>query len=79
MHDAGIARRIAARYREKGAGAQPLECRLAVEFEADLQVPREFVQKPTIAARVERIGRQRRQPSGQIVAGGRRQREIELG
>ncbi len=66
------------RHREKRARAQPLEVRLAVEFEAELQSLRKLLQQAAIAARIERVWRQRRQPAGEIVAGGGGERQVEI-
>ncbi len=56
-----------------------LSCVSPWNLKAQLQAPRELLQQPAIGARVERAGRQRGQPAREIVAGGGRQRQIELG
>ena len=77
--DPGIARAVAARYREKCARAQAPEGGLAVKLEPQLETACEFLQQAAVAACVEGVGRQCREPTRQIVSGGGRERYIKIG
>jgi hypothetical protein len=78
-HDSRIARGIGARDGQERSRTQALEVGLAVEFKAQAQAPGNLLQVAAVGARIEGIGRQRREPSGEVVAGGSRERDIQVG
>ena len=71
--------RVALRHGEKGAGAESLQVRLAIELEAKLQAVREFLHESAIASRIERVRRQCREPARKIVARGACERDVKIG
>jgi len=49
-----------------------------MEFKAQFQSLCKLLEQPAISAGVQLVGRQSGKPSGEIVSGGRRKRQIQL-
>ncbi len=79
VHDARVARRVAAGYGKECLGAESPQSRLAVEGEFEFEPACEFLEQAPIGARIELVRRQRRQPAREVVAGGRRDAAVEIG
>ncbi len=79
MHDARIARGVAARHGEKRARAEAPQLRLPVELVLQAQLPREILQPAAVAAGIQGIRRQGGEPARDVVAGGGREGELEVG
>src|SRR5580698_4766976 len=64
--------------REKGVRTQALERGLIQPTQRKSRSPRELTDAATVAARIEHIGRQRREPAREIVAAGTRTHVLQI-